>query len=140
MPTAREIMTPNVEFTRRDETVQVAAQRMREKDIGALPVCNADQRIDGVITDRDIAILVAAAGLDPAKTRIGDVVEEREVVTIGADDSVDEALQTMKQHSVRRVPVVDGHQIIGMISQGDIATTMPESKTGELVEAISEAP
>lgn len=140
MPTAREIMTPNVEFARRDETIQVAAQRMREKDIGALPVCNAEQRIDGVITDRDIAIRVAAAGLDPAKTTIGDVVEAREVVTIGADDSVDEALQTMKQHSVRRVPVVDGQQIVGMISQGDIATTMPEAKTGELVEAISEAP
>ena len=140
MTTAREIMTPSIEVAQRDESIAEAALRMREKDIGALPVCNTEQRIDGVLTDRDITVLVVAAGLDPNATAVGDVVEEREVVTIGADESAEEALRTMQEHAVRRVPVVDGHQVIGMVSQGDIATNLPEKQTGRLVEAISEAP
>jgi CBS-domain-containing membrane protein len=63
-----------------------------------------------------------------------------EVVTIGADDSIEAALQTMKQHAVRRLPVIDGDQLVGMVSQGDIAKNIPEQKTGDLVEAISAAP
>jgi CBS domain-containing protein len=103
-------------------------------------VCNADQRIDGVLTDRDITVKVVAARLDPAETTVGDVVGEVEVVTIGADDAAEDALETMKEHAVRRVPVVDGDRVVGIISQGDVATSLPESKTGNLVESISEAP
>jgi CBS domain-containing protein len=61
-------------------------------------------------------------------------------VTIGADDSVDEALRTMKDHGVRRLPVIDGHDLIGMLSQADVAKNLPEEKVGDLVEAISAAP
>src|SRR5262245_33039601 len=140
MTKARDIMSPSVELARRDETIEAAARRMREKDVGALPVCNADQRIDGFVTDRDITVSVVAAGLDPATTTVGDVIERREVVTIGADDPVEAAIRTMKDHAVRRVPVIDGDQVVGIISQGDVATTLPEAKTGDLVESISEAP
>ncbi|MCU1451445.1 MAG: hypothetical protein JWP02_3615 [Acidimicrobiales bacterium] len=62
------------------------------------------------------------------------------VVTIGADDSVEEAPKTMKDHKVRRLPVIDGHEVVGMVSQGDVATALPDDKVGELVEAISAAP
>jgi CBS domain-containing protein len=137
---AREIMTPGVEFARRDETIENAARRMLDRDVGALPVCNADRQIDGVVTDRDITVRVVALGLDPATTTVGEVVGQREVVTVGADDPVERARQTMKDHAVRRVPVVDGDRVVGIISQGDIATNVPESKTGDLVESISEAP
>ncbi|MND06593.1 Hypoxic response protein 1 [compost metagenome] len=68
------------------------------------------------------------------------VAQGTEVVTIGADDSVDEALRTMKDHKVRRLPVIDGHKVIGMVSQGDIAINLSEDKVGDLVEAISAAP
>jgi len=61
-------------------------------------------------------------------------------VTIGADDSVEEALKTMKDHKVRRLPVIDGRDLVGMVSQGDIAKALPENKVGDLVEAISAAP
>jgi CBS domain-containing protein len=68
------------------------------------------------------------------------VAQGTEVVTIGADDSVEEALQTMKDHKVRRLPVIDGKKVVGMVSQGDIAINLPDGKVGDLLEAISAAP
>jgi CBS domain-containing protein len=137
---ARDIMTTSVAFASADDTIRDVARKMEQNDTGALPVCNSERRIEGMITDRDIALKVVARGLDPASTSVRDVNEQVEVVTIGADDSVDEALQTMKQHAVRRLPVIDGHEVVGIVSQGDIARNLPEGKTGDLVEAISEAP
>jgi CBS domain-containing protein len=93
-----------------------------------------------MLTDRDIAVKVVAAGLDPKATTVGEVCRSTEVVTIGADDSVEEALRTMKDHAVRRLPVIDGHEVVGMVSQADVATQLPEEKVGDLVEAISAAP
>ena len=93
-----------------------------------------------MITDRDIAVKVVAKGKDPKKTKARDVADQPEVVTIGADDSIDEALRTMKDKKVRRLPVIDGRQVVGIISQGDLATNLPEDKVGDLVEAISAAP
>ena len=65
---------------------------------------------------------------------------EGKPVTIGADDSIDEALQTMKEHQVRRLPVIDGHDLVGIVSQADLAESIDEEKVGDLVEAISAAP
>jgi CBS domain-containing protein len=81
---------------------------------------------------------VLAAGKDPAATKAGDLGEGKPV-TIGADDSVDEALQTMIEHKVRRLPVIDGHDLVGIVSQADLARSLDEAKVGELVEAISVA-
>ena len=140
MKKARDIMTPDVEIIDARETIQEAAARMASQDIGALPVCQDGGRLRGMITDRDITVKVVAAGLDPNTTTVGDIADAEEVVTIGADDSVEEALRTMKDHKVRRLPVIDGHTVIGMVSQGDIATHLPDSKVGNLVGAISAAP
>jgi len=133
-------MTPQAEIVSRDAMIEDAAARMAALDIGALPVCDGDGRLQGVITDRDITVEVVAAGRDPRTTSVADVIDETEVVTIGADDSVDEALRTMKEHAVRRLPVIDGHKLVGMVSQADIAKNLPQDKTGDLVEAISAAP
>lgn len=140
MVTAREIMTSRVEFASPDETVEDAARRLAEQDIGAMPVCNADRRLEGMLTDRDIALKVVAAGLDPKSTTVREICNSAEVVTIGADDSVEEAVRTMKDKAVRRLPVIDGHEVVGMVSQADVATNLPDDKVGELVEAISAAP
>jgi len=137
---ARDVMTPQAEVARRDETVEQAAAQMAALDIGALPICNQEGHLEGVITDRDVTVKVVAAGRDPKKTTVGEISQESEVVTIGADDTVEEALQTMKEHAVRRLPVIDGHKLVGMVSQADIAKNLPSDKTGELVEAISAAP
>jgi CBS domain-containing protein len=85
-------------------------------------------------------VKVVAAGLDPRSTTVGEVVRPTEVATIGADDSVEEALRTMKEHAVRRLPVIDGREVVGMVTQADVATNLPEDKVGDLVEAISAAP
>jgi CBS domain-containing protein len=79
-------------------------------------------------------------GRDPRSTTVRDVVEKTEVVTIGADDSVEEAIRTMKDHAVRRLPVIDGRELVGIVSQADIARALPDAKVGDLVGAISEAP
>jgi len=82
-----------------------------------------------------------AQGKDPGSTRAGELGQgDGQTVTIGADDSIDEALRTMIDHKVRGLPVIDGKRMVGIISQADIATNVDEERVGELVEAISAAP
>jgi CBS domain-containing protein len=139
MTTAREIMTGGVECAQVDETVTEAARKMRDLGVGALPICGEDNRLKGMITDRDIVMNCVAEGMDTTEVKVADYAGD-EVVTIGADDSIEEALATMSRAGVRRLPVIDGHDLVGMISQADIATNLPEDKVGDLVEAISSAP
>lgn len=138
MTTARDIMTADAQCVQEHETLQDAARKMRDLDVGALPICGDDNRLKGMITDRDIAVKGVAEGADGG-TRVGTFAQGKPV-TIGADDSVEEALRTMAKHGVRRLPVIDGHDLVGMVSQADIARNLEESKTGELVEAISSIP
>jgi CBS domain-containing protein len=140
MKTAREIMTTGADYIDLNATVAEAAEKMAQNDYGALPICNGEGRLQGMVTDRDIVTKVIAAGKDPRDCQVSELADQAEVVTIGADDSVEEALRTMKDHKVRRLPVIDGHDLVGMVSQGDIATNYPEDKVGDLVEAISAAP
>jgi CBS domain-containing protein len=137
--TAREVMTGGAECVGENETVVDAAKKMSELDVGALPICGEDNRLKGMLTDRDIAVKVLAQDRDPSSTKAGELGEGKPV-TIGADDSVKEALQTMKEHKVRRLPVIDGHDLVGIVSQGDLATEIDEEEVGDLVEAISAAP
>jgi CBS domain-containing protein len=139
MTTARDIMTKAPECATVDETLVDAARKMRDLDVGALPICGSDNRLKGMVTDRDIAVKVVAEGRDPGSVKVGDLAEGKPV-TIGADDSVEEALRTMTSHGVRRLPVIDGHDLVGVVSQADIARNLPEDKVGDLVEAISKAP
>jgi CBS domain-containing protein len=118
--TARDVMTGGVECVTEDETVLDAAQKMKQIGVGALPICGNDDRLKGMITDRDIVVNVLAEGKDPASTRAGDLAQG-EVVTIGADDSVDELVRTMAKHEVKRVPVIDGTTLVGMVSEADVA-------------------
>jgi CBS domain-containing protein len=136
MTIAREIMTPGAECVGENQTLQEAAQKMRDLDVGALPICGEDNRLKGVVTDRDIVIKCLATGGDPRTVTAGELAEGKPV-TIGADDSVDEAITTMTDHQVRRLPVIDGHDLVGMISQADLARSLPEDRVGELVELIS---
>lgn len=140
MTTAREIMTKDVEWVKFDATAAEAAKLMAKHDIGSIPVCTGDGKLKGMVTDRDLAVTVMAKGMDPTTTKLSEIVGKTEVVTIGADDSIKEALRTMKDKKVRRLPVIDGTEMVGIISQGDIATNMPDDMVGDLVEAISAAP
>lgn len=132
-------MTTDVEHIDEDATALDAARRMKELDVGALPICGADERLKGMITDRDIVVGVLAEGKDPASTKAIEVGEgDSNTVTIGADDSLDEALETMKRYQVRRLPVIDGDRMVGIIAQADIAREGSDAETGDTVRAISQ--
>jgi CBS domain-containing protein len=136
MTTAREIMTGGAECVGEKETLEQAARKMKELDVGSLPICGEDNRLKGMLTDRDIVVKCLAAGGDPRTATAGELGEGKPV-TIGADDSIEEAIRTMQEHKVRRLPVIDGHDLVGMLTQADIARNYPQERVGELVEFIS---
>ena len=135
MTTARDIMTSGADFVTSSTTVLDAAKKLAAEDYGALPICDGDT-LKGMITDRDIVVKVLAAGMDPATTKVIDLVQG-EVVTIGADDPVEEAARTMSDHQVRRLPVIDGQKLVGMLSQADLARTGDDRLVGDTVQDIS---
>jgi len=136
---ARDIMTGGAECIGVNETLEQAARKMKDLDVGSLPICGEDNRLKGMLTDRDIVVRCLADGGDPKTTRAGNLAQGKPV-TIGADDSVEEALRPMSEHGVRRLPVIDGHDLVGVLSQADVAKNLPEESVGDLVEAISSAP
>jgi CBS domain-containing protein len=140
MASARDIMSPNPRIVKTGDTVRDIAGILADEGIGSVIVCNDDQRLQGMITDRDLAVEVLAKDRDPSNTLASDLVDGTEVITIGADDSIDEAIMTMKNHAVKRLPVIDGDEVIGIVSQADIARTADEKQVGDLVEAIASAP
>jgi CBS domain-containing protein len=136
MTSARDIMSPDVECVGENETLADAARKMRDLNVGALPICGEDNRLKGMVTDCDIVVQCIAEGGDPQTARAGELSDGKPV-TIGADDSIEEALKTMKDHQVRRLPVIDRHSLVGMVSQADIARNIDPKKVGDVVEAIS---
>ena len=137
--TARDIMTGDVECTRTTDTIVEAAKKMRDLDVGALPICGEDDRLAGMLTDRDIVLQCVANGADPNTVKVEEYAGD-ETVTIGADDTIEETLRTMTEHGVRRLPVIDGHDLVGVVSQADVARNLSDDQIGQLVEAISSAP
>jgi CBS domain-containing protein len=136
MPTAREIMTAGTECANENDTVQQTAEKITQLGVGALPICGSDNRLKGMITDRDIVVKVLGVGKDPSSTRAGEL-GQGEVVTIGADDDADEIFRTMASHKVRRLPVIDGHDLVGMVALADVARALPSPRVGDLLEALS---
>jgi len=135
---ARDIMTPDCTCIGENDTLLDAAKRLAELDVGALPVCGEDDRLKGMLTDRDIVVKALAKGKDPGSTKAGELsAGDGQTITIGADDSIEEALRTMADHQVRRLPVIDGRRLVGIVSQADVARNYDEEKVGDLVEAIS---
>ena len=138
MATARELMTSDATCVGENQTIEEAARMMSELGVGALPICGEDDRLKGMLTDRDIVVKVLAEGRDPSQTRAGDLGQGKPV-TVGADDSAQLALQTMAEHKVRRLPVIDGQTLVGVVTQADLATNLDEEATGALVAAVSAA-
>jgi CBS domain-containing protein len=137
MTTAREIMTPDPTCIRSSDSVHEAAVRMAQLDVGALPICGEDNRLKGILTDRDIVVKVLAESKDPQAVHAGELMQG-EAVTIGADDSADEILRTMGRYKVRRLPVIDGHDLVGIVALADVARALPDAKVGDLLEALSD--
>ena len=138
MTTARDLMTEEAVCVRTTDTLLTAAQQMRDLGLGAMPICGEDDRLAGVITDRDIVVKCVADGGDPSSIQVEQLAEGKPV-TIGADDDIEEALRTMISHDVRRLPVIDGHRLVGMLSQADIAQQFPQ-ETGRLMADLATSP
>ena len=138
MPTAREIMTPDVTCVGEKESLAEAARKMADLDVGSLPICGEDERLKGMLTDRDIVVKALAKGRNPAECTAGEFAQGKPV-TIGADDDAREVLRTMGQHQVRRLPVIDGHQLVGMVALADVARALPDKPVGDVVDAITRA-
>ena len=133
----RDVMTPGVQTARLTDTAADAARLMRDSDVGSLPVVSDLNEAVGIVTDRDVAIRVVAEGKPPDTVMVSEFYSP-EPVTVQPDESLDDALQLMALHKVRRLPVVEQGRVVGVLAQADIALTERAKKTGELLEEISE--
>jgi CBS domain-containing protein len=133
----RDVMTSNPCSIDAKRSVAYAAKMMREEDVGLAPIVEDDKLI-GLLTDRDIAIRVVAEGRDPDQVKVRDVASTQ-LITVDPQQDLDEALRMMAKHQVRRLPVVeeDG-RLVGVVAQADIAREGDDSRTGHLVEEISQ--
>jgi CBS domain-containing protein len=135
----QDIMTDQVERLEPDDSAVLAATKMLELNVGSLPVCDVEGRLRGIVTDRDITIRVTANALDPASTRVCDIMTPNPVHCF-PDEEIDEVGRRMKEHQIRRVPVLDQEmRLTGIVSLGDIAVDAADDTfSGEVLEAISE--
>ncbi|GIM92261.1 CBS domain-containing protein [Paractinoplanes toevensis] len=136
MTTAREIMTPDATCVGENESLADAARKMAELNVGSLPICGSDDRLKGMVTDRDIVVQAIAKGRDPNSVTAGELGQGKPV-TIGADDDAAEILRTMAEHKVRRLPVIDGHKLVGIVAVADVARALPDRPVGDLIDAVS---
>jgi CBS domain-containing protein len=135
--TIRDVMTSNPCSIDAERSVAYAAKMMRVEDVGLAPIVEDDKLI-GLLTDRDIAIRVVAEGRNPDQIKVRDVASTQ-LVTVDPQQDLDEALRMMAKHQVRRLPVVeDDGRLVGVVAQADIAREGDDRQTGQLVEEISQ--
>jgi CBS domain-containing protein len=135
MTTARNIMHAGATCIGEHETLTTAAQHMRDLGVGALPICGDDDRLHGMLTDRDIIVKCLAAGLDPTTTTAGQLAQGN-TYHVNADADVEEMLLVMEEHQVRRLPVIDNHRLVGIVTEADIARHLPEHAIAEFIKTI----
>jgi CBS domain-containing protein len=132
----RDVMTPNPRTVTPSDTIQNAAQIMRDEDTGAVPVVDNGRAV-GMVTDRDIVVRAVADGSQPSR-RVSEIVTSA-VVTATPDMSTREAAQLMSEHQIRRLPVVENERLVGIVSLGDIAVKEgKDSRSGDTLQSISE--
>lgn len=138
MPLVGEMMTDDCQCVGEHDSVRDAARRLAELQAGAMPICGDDERLKGMVTDRDIAIKVVAQGKDPEATEVAELAEGTPI-WVEADADVDRAVELMATRNIRRLPVIEDHRLVGIISQADIARQAP-AEAGGLLASISSAP
>jgi len=139
MTKAKEIMHRGAECVQAGDTLESAARMMRDRHVGALPICGPDYRLQGIITDRDIVVKCLAEGRDPKTTTAGDLAQGKPVwVDANAEDG--DVLRLMEEHHIRRLPVIEDRELVGMISEADLATHLPEAKIAEFASRVYSAP
>jgi CBS domain-containing protein len=132
---ARDIMHPGAECIGEGDSVAAAAQRMRDLGVGSLPICGADDRLHGILTDRDIVLRCVAEGRDPAQVRAGDLAQGS-LFWVEAGAGVGEVLHQMEDHRVKHLPVIENHRLVGIITEADLARHLDEHRLAEFVEKV----
>jgi len=132
---ARDIMHPGAECIGADDSVAAAAQRMRDLGVGSLPICGADDRLHGILTDRDIMLRCVAEGRDPAQVRAGDLAQGS-LFWVEATAGVGDVLHQMQDHRVKHLPVIENHRLVGMITEADLARSLDEHRLAAFVEKV----
>ncbi len=136
MGSIRNLMTGSPTTCEPSTTIVEAAKVMAQEDVGPVPIVEGGRMV-GIVTDRDLVVRVLAEGRDPTSTTIGEIASA-DLVTVQPDTGLDEALELMAQNQVRRLPVVEGDQLVGIVAQADVARAADEEKTGEVVQDISQ--
>jgi len=132
------IMTGAIQTVSPGASLAEAARKMASADVGSLPVCTGKRKVVGIITDRDITVRAVARGLDPNQTPVEEVMT-REVLSCRSDSDIEAACELMQERQVRRLLVTDGEDApIGIVSLGDIALSLRESQSGEVLKKVSE--
>ncbi|WP_037668634.1 CBS domain-containing protein [Streptomyces griseus] len=135
MTTARDIMHRGAQWIPAHETLDRAAELMRDLNVGALPISDQNERLCGILTDRDIVVGCVALGHDPAKTTAGELAQGTPR-WIDADADVSEVLHEMQEHQIRRLPVIEDKRLVGMISESDLAQHLTEDQIGSWAESV----
>ena len=135
MAQIREIMTENPKTCGPQDSVIDAAKLMASEDVGPIPIVEGENLV-GIVTDRDIVIRVVAEGRDARATTLGEIAST-DIATVSPDDDLDRAIEVMGSKQIRRIPVVEGQRIIGIVAQADVARHAEETKVGDVVEDIS---
>lgn len=135
MTTAREIMHEGAQCVSEQQSLTEAARMMRDLGVGSLPICSDQDRLIGIITDRDIVIRCIADDQDPSQIMAGQLAQGR-LLCVEADTDLDAVLNTMEQHRIRRLPVLSEHRLVGMISEADLARHLPEDRLAHFVESV----
>jgi CBS domain-containing protein len=132
--TVQDVMHQGAQCIGASDSLRRASEMMRDLGVGALPICGDDDRLKGIITDRDIVIKCCAEGKDLDRTTAGELAHG--LVWVDAHSSVEEALQKMEKHQIKRLPVIDNHRIVGMVSESDLAKELPDNKLAEFVHRV----
>lgn len=135
MLTAKDIMHKGAHWIPKTETLEHAARRMRDLNVGALPVSDEDERLCGIITDRDIVINCVAEGHDPSRCTAADLVHGTPR-WVEASAPVDEVLYEMGSRRIRRMPVIENKRLVGMISEADVARHLPDDQVAAFAGRI----
>jgi CBS domain-containing protein len=135
----KDVMTSGVECISPDTTLREAAQTMKKRDVGLLPICGDDDRLAGMISDRDITVRAVADGLDPSTAQARDVMTPK-VIYCYEDQDISDAAHMMEQNQIRRLVVLNrAKRLVGILSLGDLAVDCgDEQLAGHTLEAVSE--
>ena len=135
MTTARDIMNAGATCIGEDQTLFEAAQMMRDLNVGSLPICGNDKKLHGIVTDRDIVVKCLAEGKEAKDCTAGQLAQGH-IAWVDVDTDMDEILDRMGREQVKRMPVIEDHQLVGMISEADLAKHLDDKRLSTFVERV----